>query len=216
MCVGVCQSVQQREKQREEKTGRREDNRRRGGVSDQAGGGKWSPKAPRGSKVRWYQHATNAIKATSVPFATTSPHTHLPGQQKKPGWGGERSKAGAGQGAKQKEKKAKGERRPPSEEEAKNSPPPENLVYHFIRQLDCLFLGVSSSWKWTATCFPGRHFNVFSFCFYSEHHYTELVIINPVELAQLCTQQSFRRDDFLTVGNREASIRKLGNEMTKC
>ena len=107
MCVGVCQSVQQREKQREEKTGRREDNRRRGGVSDQAGGGKWSPKAPRGSKVRWYQHATNAIKATSVPFATTSPHTHLPGQQKKPGWGGERSKAGAGQGAKENKRKRK-------------------------------------------------------------------------------------------------------------
>ena len=103
--MGVCQSVQQREKQREEKTGRREGNRRRGGVSDQAGGGKWSPKAPRGSKVRWYQHATNAIKATSVPFATTSPHTHLPGGEKQSG-------SRAGSKRKQKEKKAKGEKTP--------------------------------------------------------------------------------------------------------
>ena len=67
-------------------------------------------------------------------------------------------------------------------------------------------------------CFPGRHFNVCSFCFYSEHHYTELVIINPVELAQLCTQQSFsdRDEGVWPVGNREASIGKLGKEMTKC
>ena len=85
LCVRVCQSVKQREKQREEETGRRENSRRRGGVSEQAGGGKWLPKTPRGSRVRWYQHATNTIKVTPEPFATTSPHTHLPGQQKKPG-----------------------------------------------------------------------------------------------------------------------------------
>jgi len=59
---------------------------------------------------------------TSAPVATTSPHTHLPGQQKKTERGKGR-KAKREQGRKQKktkEKKAKGERRPPPEEEAKH------------------------------------------------------------------------------------------------